>query len=249
MTLQEYFNANPKGALALSGGVDSAYLLHCAQAAGAQVQPYFAETQFQPAFERRDAAQLCSGLGLPLKVLALDVLADAQVRCNPPERCYYCKRKIFSAIAAAAAQDGYRLLWDGTNASDAVMDRPGMRALQELQVQSPLRLCGLTKAQIRAGAKAAGLPVWDKPAYACLATRVQPGMRITAENLARIERAEQALFTLGFRDFRVRQRGDTALLQLPQAQLPRALEQRKMLLQALRAEFSAAVLDLEARDE
>ena len=249
MTLQEYFNANPKGALALSGGVDSAYLLHCAQAAGAQVQPYFAETQFQPAFERRDAAQLCSGLGLPLKVLALDVLADAQVRRNPPERCYYCKRKIFSDIAAAAAQDGYRLLWDGTNASDAVMDRPGMRALQELQVQSPLRLCGLTKAQIRAGAKAAGLPVWDKPAYACLATRVQPGMRITAENLARIERAEQALFTLGFRDFRVRQRGDTALLQLPQAQLPRALEQRKVLLQALRAEFSAAVLDLEARDE
>ena len=249
MTLQEYFNANPKGALALSGGVDSAYLLHCAQAAGAQVQPYFAETQFQPAFERRDAAQLCSGLGLPLKVLALDVLADAQVRRNPPERCYYCKRKIFSAIAAAAAQDGYRLLWDGTNASDAVMDRPGMRALQELQVQSPLRLCGLTKAQIRAGAKAAGLPVWDKSAYACLATRVQPGMRITAENLARIERAEQALFTLGFRDFRVRQRGDTALLQLPQAQLPRALEQRKVLLQALRAEFSAAVLDLEARDE
>lgn len=249
MTLQEYFNANPKGALALSGGVDSAYLLHCAQAAGAQVQPYFAETQFQPAFERRDAAQLCSGLGLPLKVLALDVLADAQVRRNPPERCYYCKRKIFSAIAAAAAQDGYRLLWDGTNASDAVMDRPGMRALQELQVQSPLRLCGLTKAQIRAGAKAAGLLVWDKPAYACLATRVQPGMRITAENLARIERAEQALFTLGFRDFRVRQRGDTALLQLPQAQLPRALEQRKVLLQALRAEFSAAVLDLEARDE
>ena len=220
-----------------------------AQAAGAQVQPYFAETQFQPAFERRDAAQLCGGLGLPLKVLALDVLADAQVRRNPPERCYYCKRKIFSAIAAAAAQDGYRLLWDGTNASDAVMDRPGMRALQELQVQSPLRLCGLTKAQIRAGAKAAGLPVWDKPAYACLATRVQPGMRITAENLARIERAEQALFTLGFRDFRVRQRGDTALLQLPQAQLPRALEQRKVLLQALRAEFSAAVLDLEARDE
>ena len=249
MTLQEYFNANPKGALALSGGVDSAYLLHCAQAAGAQVQPYFAETQFQPAFERRDAAQLCSGLGLPLKVLALDVLADAQVRRNPPERCYYCKRKIFSAIAAAAAQDGYRLLWDGTNASDAVADRPGMRALQELQVQSPLRLCGLTKAQIRAGAKAAGLPVWDKPAYACLANRVQPGMRITAENLARIERAEQALFTLGFRDFRVRQRGDTALLQLPQAQLPRALEQRKVLLQALRAEFSAAVLDLEARDE
>lgn len=249
MTLQEYFNANPKGALALSGGVDSAYLLHCAHAAGAQVQPYFAETQFQPAFERRDAAQLCGGLGLPLKVLALDVLADAQVRRNPPERCYYCKRKIFSAIAAAAAQDGYRLLWDGTNASDAVMDRPGMRALQELQVQSPLRLCGLTKAQIRAGAKAAGLPVWDKPAYACLATRVQPGMRITAENLARIERAEQALFTLGFRDFRVRQRGDTALLQLPQAQLPRALEQRKVLLQALRAEFSAAVLDLEARDE
>ena len=114
---------------------------------------------------------------------------------------------------------------------------------------SPLRLCGLTKAQIRAGAKAAGLPVWDKPAYACLATRVQPGMRITAENLARIERVEQALFTLGFRDFRVRQRGDTALLQLPQAQLPRALEQRKALLQALRAEFSAAVLDLEARDE
>lgn len=234
MTLQEYFNANPKGRAGLvrwSGFGVSAPLRPGGRRAGAAL---FCRDPVSASLERRDAAQLCSGLGLPLKVLALDVLADAQVRRNPPERCYYCKRKIFSAIAAAAAQDGYRLLWDGTNASDAVMDRPGMRALQELQVQSPLRLCGLTKAQIRAGAKAAGQPVWDKPAYACLATRVHPGMRITAENLARIERAEQALFTLGFRDFRVRQRGDTALLQLPQAQLPRALEQRKVLLQALR---------------
>ena len=171
MTLQEYFNANPKGALALSGGVDSAYLLHCAQAAGAQVQPYFAETQFQPAFERRDATQLCGGLGLPLKVLALDVLADAQVRRNPPERCYYCKRKIFSAIAAAAAQDGYRLLWDGTNASDAAVRPPWVCGrCRSCRSSHRCELCGLTKAQIRSRGEGGGpaVPGTSRPMPAWL---------------------------------------------------------------------------------
>ena len=249
MKQDEFFAEHPKAALAFSGGTDSAFLLYAARSAGADVRPYLVKSQFQPEFEYEDAVRLSGELGAELRVVNADILQYDEVTANPGNRCYFCKKRIMGAIRAAAVADGYETMIDGTNASDECGDRPGMKVLEEQHILSPLRICGLTKSDVRRLSKEAGLFTWDKPAYACLATRVQPGMRITAENLARIERAEQALFTLGFRDFRVRQRGDTALLQLPQAQLPRALEQRKMLLQALRAEFSAAVLDLEARDE
>ena len=149
MTLLAFFKENPKAALGFSGGVDSSYLLYAGVQAGADIHPYYIKTAFQPQFELDDAERLCAQLGVPLTVLELDVLKNEAVTANPPDRCYHCKTALFGALSARALADGYTLLLDGTNASDDAGDRPGMRALKELHVCSPLRECGLTKAEIR----------------------------------------------------------------------------------------------------
>lgn len=247
MTLTEFFHQNQKAAIAFSGGVDSAYLLYAALQSGADVRAYYVKSAFQPQFELDDARRLAETLSADMRVLDVDILADETVAANPPDRCYHCKRRIFSAIASAAAADGYTLLLDGTNASDDAGDRPGMRALRELSVRSPLRECGLTKPEIRRLSREAGLFTWDKPAYACLATRVPAGERLTAEKLENTERAEDFLFSLGFTDFRVRLFNGAARLQLPAEQLPRLLERRAEILSELKKTYSAVVLDLEVR--
>ena len=247
MTLTEFFHENQKAAIAFSGGVDSAYLLYAALQSGADVRAYYVKSAFQPQFELDDARRLAETLSAGMRVLDVDILADETVAVNPPDRCYHCKRRIFSAIASAAAADGYTLLLDGTNASDDAGDRPGMRALRELSVRSPLRECGLTKPEIRRLSREAGLFTWDKPAYACLATRVPAGERLTAEKLENTERAEDFLFSLGFTDFRVRLFNGAARLQLPAEQLPRLLERRAEILSELKKTYSAVVLDLEVR--
>ena len=247
MTLTEFFHENQKAAIAFSGGVDSAYLLYAALQSGADVRAYYVKSAFQPQFELDDARRLAETLSADMRVLDVDILADETVAANPSDRCYHCKRRIFSAIASAAAADGYTLLLDGTNASDDAGDRPGMRALRELSVRSPLRECGLTKPEIRRFSREAGLFTWDKPAYACLATRVPAGERLTAEKLENTERAEDFLFSLGFTDFRVRLFNGAARLQLPAEQLPRLLERRAEILSELKKTYSAVVLDLEVR--
>ena len=247
MTLTEFFHENQKAAIAFSGGVDSAYLLYAALQSGADVRAYYVKSAFQPQFELDDARRLAETLSADMRVLDVDILADETVAANPPDRCYHCKRRIFSAIASAAAADGYTLLLDGTNASDDAGDRPGMRALRELSVRSPLRECGLTKPEIRRLSREAGLFTWDKPAYACLATRVPAGERLTAEKLENTERAEDFLFSLGFTDFRVRLFSGAARLQLPAEQFPRLLERRAEILSELKKTYSAVVLDLEVR--
>lgn len=247
MKLHEFFQRYPRAALAFSGGVDSAYLLYAAHQAGAQVQPYFIRTAFQPAFEQADAQRLCRQFGILLRTIEIDILSDAEITENSHRRCYYCKRRMFQALKQVALADGYGLLLDGTNASDDANDRPGMQALLELQVRSPLRECGLHKDEIRALSKDAGLFTWDKPAYACLATRIRTGTVITANDLSRIERAEDLVRKLGFSDFRVRLRDNSALLQLQAAQMPQALVLRQKILTALQPDFTHIMLDLEAR--
>lgn len=247
MTLTEFFHENQKAAIAFSGGVDSAYLLYAALQSGADVRAYYVKSAFQPQFELDDARRLAETLSADMRVLDVDILADETVAANPPDRCYHCKRRIFSAIASAAAADGYTLLLDGTNASDDAGDRPGMRALRELSVRSPLRECSLTKPEIRRLSREAGLFTWDKPAYACLATRVPAGERLTAEKLENTERAEDFLFSLGFTDFRVRLFNGAARLQLPAEQLPRLLECRAEILSELKKTYSTVMLDLEVR--
>ena len=247
MTLKQFFQENPRCALGFSGGVDSAYLLYAGVRAGADIRPYFIKTAFQPAFELADAQKLAAGLGVEVTVLELDALADPQVAANPADRCYYCKQNLFRTLKDRAIADGYPVLLDGTNASDEAGDRPGMRALAELSVRSPLRDCGLTKDEIRTRSREAGLFTWDKPAYACLATRVPTGTAITREALEKVERGEDALFKLGFTDFRVRLLGDAARIQLPEAQMERAAGLHEEIVKALKADFSAVLLDLKGR--
>ena len=249
MTLDAFFAQHPKAALAFSGGVDSAYLLCAALARGVDVRPYFVKTPFQPAFELADARRLCRELGAALTVVERDVLACPTVRNNPPDRCYHCKTLLLQTLREAAAADGYDLLLDGTNASDAAADRPGMRALAELGVLSPLRLCGLTKNAIRELSRQAGLFTWDKPAYACLATRIPTGTPVTAEMLWRIEGAETALLALGYTDFRVRWFAGAARLELKKEQMERAVRQADEIRAALAPYFDRTVLDLAGRTE
>ena len=247
MTLNEFFAAHPKCALGFSGGVDSAYLLYAGVQAGADIRPYYIKTAFQPRFERDDALRLAGELGVEVTVLELDALADPRVAANPAERCYYCKQNLFRALKARAAADGYTVLLDGTNASDEAGDRPGMRALRELEVRSPLRECGLTKDEVRRRSREAGLFTWDKPAYACLATRIRTGEEITLQKLKQTEKAEGFLFGLGFRDFRVRMVGNTAKLELREADLPLLLENREKIVTELRKDYDSVLLNLEVR--
>lgn len=241
MTLKEFFSAHPKAALAFSGGTDSAYLLHAAREAGADIKPYFVQTPFQPKFELEDAKKLAP----ELTVIPLDILQVQSVRNNPADRCYHCKKTLFSALKVQAEADGYPLLLDGTNASDQWEDRPGMRALEELGVLSPLRLCGLTKDKIRQLSKDAGLFTWDKPAYACLATRVQNGAEITVEDLQRVEQSEEILRKMGYFDLRIRLFYGAARVQLPENQLKNA--DIFAIREALSPYFDHILLDLRGR--
>ena len=247
MTLETFFKDNPSIALGFSGGVDSSYLLYASLHYGAKVNAYFVKTAFQPEFELLDAYRLAEQLDTRITILEQDILKHTQVTNNPPDRCYYCKQAIFHTLCKQAAIAGASLVIDGTNASDQVADRPGMKALAELSVRSPLRECGITKEEVRRVSKEAGLFTWNKPAYACLATRIPYGQPINAEILECVENAENHLFSLGFTDFRVRVLNDAAKLQFPDKQLDKALELRTDILQALRPYFSEILLDLEGR--
>ena len=147
MTLEQFFAENREVAVAFSGGVDSAYLLYAATRYAARVKAYYVSTAFQPEFELADARRLADELGADMLVLHVDVLSNSAVTANPSDRCYHCKNTLFRQILRAAENDGFPVLLDGTNASDDAGDRPGMRALRELSVRSPLRECGLTKAE------------------------------------------------------------------------------------------------------
>ena len=246
MTLPEFFQAHPRAALAFSGGTDSALLLWAAREYGCDVRAYYVKTAFQPQFEYEDALRLARELGVPMTTVEADILSIPDAAANGPRRCYYCKKALFSQLREAARRDGYDLLLDGTNASDDAGDRPGMQALRELEVRSPLRECGVTKAEVRRLSREAGLFTWDKPAYACLATRIPTGTPITAHDLERVEEAETALHALGFRDFRVRLFHGLARVQVPAGQMALTLEQREKILAAL-GDFAGAVLDLQGR--
>jgi len=245
--LEQFFKENPKVAIGFSGGVDSSYLLFAGLRAGADIQAYYAKSAFQPAFEFEEAKKLANLIGANLKVLELDILSNDVVLANPPERCYHCKLAIFGSLVKQARADGYTLMIDGTNASDDSSDRPGMKALDEMEVRSPLRECNLTKDDIRKLSKEAGLFTWDKPSYACLATRIPTGQVITGDILQRVEASEDALFDLGFSDFRVRVYNEAARLQFPEDQMAAAFEQKDQIIKALKPHFPIILIDLGGR--
>ena len=237
---KRFFQTDAAGGRSIT---DSALLLYLAKQNGCDVHAYYVKTAFQPEFELEDARRLAGELDIPMTVVELDILAVPEAAANGPDRCYYCKRAIFTALQGAAREDGYTVLLDGTNASDDAGDRPGMRALRELGVRSPLRECGITKAEVRRLSREAGLFTWEKPAYACLATRIPTGTAIRADRLQAVERAEMQMREMGFQDFRVRM----YRIQVRAEQFALALEKRKEIMERLGGLFDGVLLDLNVR--
>ena len=247
MNLIEYLTSLGNIAVALSGGVDSSYLAYAAKQSGIPCKAYTVKSQFVPQFELNDAKKIAEFIDIPLEIIDIDVLAHDDVTSNPDNRCYYCKHYVFTTISEYAKRDGFTVVCDGTNASDDIDDRPGMRAIAELSVKSPLRDCGLTKSVIRKLAQQANLFTWNKPSYSCLATRFQAGQRITGHDLEHIELAEKYLFSLDLSDFRVRLIGNNAKIQVPENQIAIVIKNRIEILTYLKSMFDDVVLDLEVR--
>ena len=202
-------------AVAFSGGVDSTFLLRVAHdVLGDRALAVTAAPPFVPVREQKEAADFCRTAGIRQIVIPPDALDMNSIRHNPPDRCYHCKRIIFSRIIEAAGQNGIRHVAEGSNTDDTGDYRPGMRAIRELGVLSPLLDAGLSKSDIRVLSRELDLPTWDKPSFACLASRFVYGEAITDERLAMVDRAEQLLLDLGFRQFRVRIHGDLARVEI-----------------------------------
>lgn len=210
-------------AIGFSGGVDSTFLVRVARDTLGP-QNVLAVIGDSPSLPRRDleaARALAAGLGVRLEVLATDEMSDSQFTANPPNRCYLCKGHLFRDVWALAQREGFTAVLDGNNADDTGDFRPGRKAAAELGVRSPLLEAGLTKAEIRAFSRELGLPTADKPAAACLASRLPYGTRITAEKLQRIEQGEDWLHDHGFVHVRVRDHDELARLEVPPADIPR----------------------------
>jgi len=223
-------------AVAFSGGVDSSLLLKvAAEELGDRAVAITARAEIYPRRELEAAAALARNLGVRHVVVDVAPLALPELVANQPDRCYHCKRAVFTLIIEAARALGARVVVDGSNADDASDWRPGSRALAELGVRSPLREVGLSKADIRALSRRLRLPTADAPSRACLASRIPYGTPIRREDLERVDRAEAALEAIGFSGLRVRHHGPMARVELLPADIPRALDP------ALRARIVAAL--------
>lgn len=202
--------------IAFSGGVDSTFLLKvCLDVLGKdKVLAVTARSSTYPARELEEAKALALKLGARHEIIESEELAVPGFSENPPERCYYCKKELFGKLVRMARERGFNFVVDGSNADDTGDFRPGMKAKDELGVVSPLKEAGLTKAEIRNFSREMGLPTWDKPSFACLASRFPYGEKITAEKLDRVGKAEELLDALGFTQYRVRSHGDLARIEV-----------------------------------
>lgn len=208
--LKEYLQSFDDMAVAFSGGVDSTLLLTAAvEALGAdRVLAVTAASLFFPLREKDESVAFCEQLGVRQVVVQKDVMAIPGVPENGPDRCYHCKQALFKDLQRIAVENGFTTVCEGSNMDDNGDYRPGLIAISELGVKSPLRHVGLYKSEIRDLSRELGLPTWKKPAFACLASRVPYGQRITNEKLFRIGKAEQKLVDLGFGNMRVRDHND-----------------------------------------
>jgi uncharacterized protein len=197
--------------------------------------------------EKDDARRFAQRMGVKHRYLDFDQMSIPEFVANGPERCYYCKKAIFSAIQTYVAEEGFTNVVDGSNADDVKAYRPGAKALSELGIRSPLQEAGLSKAEIRKLSREMGLFTASKPSYSCLATRVKTGETITRERLEAVEKSEEFLFSLGFTDLRVRTSSDTAKLQFPAEQLPAAFEKLDEIKIELSRYFREISIDPEGR--
>ncbi|HEX4945226.1 MAG TPA: ATP-dependent sacrificial sulfur transferase LarE [Blastocatellia bacterium] len=235
--------------IAFSGGVDSAYLAYvAARELGNKALAVTGESPSYPDFQRQDALTVVKQFGIPHETIITEEIHDPNYQANPTNRCYFCKHELFDKLAALAQERGFAFVCDGNNFDDVGDYRPGRQAAAELQVRSPLIEAELTKAEIRILAQAAGLPIWDRPASACLSSRIPYGMPVTIQKLSEIERGEAALRKLGFQQMRVRHHGDIVRIEIAPEELPRALNvdmTREIVASFRRLGFKYITLDLE----
>src|SRR6266850_5671145 len=210
--------------VAYSGGVDSAYLACVAgEMLGDRALAVTADSPSYPERHRRLAIQIAQQFGLRHEIIHTNELVRPEYRANPANRCYYCKHELYTHLSRLAASR-HAIVVDGNNADDRGDYRPGRQAAREFGVRSPLDEVDLTKDEIRALSRRAGLPTWDEPASACLSSRIPYYAEVTDEKLRMIERAEEALRALGFRVFRVRHHDELARIEIARDEMPSALE-------------------------
>jgi uncharacterized protein len=232
--------------IAFSGGVDSTLLLDTAASLPINVTAVTFSSRLSPKTELVEAAALASSMGVQHYFLTFDELTNESILANPPDRCYHCKKFIFSSLKDFCKQNSLGAVADGTNADDLKQYRPGLRALRELEIYSPLAECGFTKAEVRAAASSAGLEVHSKPSAPCLATRVPYGTRLTDELLCKIETGEEALKSLGFLGCRLRAHGNIARVEVPISEFEKLINMREKIIPLLKkVGFVYITLDLE----
>lgn len=212
--LIKYLKGLGKVVLAFSGGVDSTFLLKAAsEALGKDVKAVTIMSPYIPKWEIEEAKALVKELEVEHEIIEAPIIDS--IKFNPENRCYLCKTAVFTKIINVCKQEGYNYVIDGTNFDDTKDYRPGLKALKELEVKSPLLECKLTKAEIRAFSKELGLKTWDKPPYACLLTRIPYGNELRIEDFEKIENAEKYMMSIGFRAIRVRCHKDLARIEVP----------------------------------
>jgi len=230
-----------------SGGVDSTLLLALAvETLGrGRVLAAMGVSPSLPARERQAGRRIAEGLGAELVEIDTAEMDDPNYAANPAERCFYCKRELFTRLWELARQRGLAAVACGANADDTGDFRPGLDAGRQMGVSNPLLEAGLTKQDIRHLSRAMGLETWDKPAMACLASRIPYGQAITPERLSRIERAEDALHDMGFVQCRARDHGTLVRVELSPADIARAVERREAIVTAMKAlGYAYVTLDL-----
>lgn len=214
--LTEFIKNLGPAAIAFSGGVDSSLVaLAASRAHGERALAVTVSSELMSEAELDQAGRLARSIGIRHEVVRISVLSVEGLPDNPPERCYLCKMEVLRAIAGAARGQDLGVMLDGTNADDAGSYRPGLKALRELGVVSPLKELGLGKSRVRGLARKAGLSNWDAPSRPCLATRFPYGDRLEREKIERVRLAEEYVASLGFTVFRVRDHGGLARIELP----------------------------------
>ncbi len=239
----------PSLVVAYSGGVDSAYLAWAAhQALGSRMLAVTALSASYSERDRREAEKVVAQFHIPHEFIETDELSNPAYRANNPNRCYFCKDELFDKLDELVSTRGYTAVAYGVNVDDQGDWRPGQKAAREHKVLAPLLDAGMTKEEIRDLARRAGVPVWDRPASACLSSRIAYGLEVTPERLKVVEQGEEAVRALGFRQFRVRHHDKIVRLEIATEELPRALDPemaRKFVEIFKPLGFSFVTLDLE----